>query len=287
MEISTQDIKKLFNCIRDLIYTPISFILNNKCTNGTLVTVLLNNCIKTQYILYKGKKYKLGQIGNFKDGYCTCCEEVIIIPDNNGSGSGSGDTGIGLDTPMRITRVVSILKEVPSHIANTTNHSTTWTSLISSFFLLEDVEQIVDVYQNQPEVIVSESITNNRIYLAVNNTAWKQFTGSTTTYELLAQIKDLQGNQLGQGIPIGILQPNISFISNGIILPPNSMIYYTMTNYGQNSLGAGKIMRLDLFMSDTNSNQSIPISLEHFNPTFNTVLTDTDFNACQFSMINN
>jgi len=92
-----KDLKKLFKCDEDTITTPISFTLNGKCTNANLITKLVNFCVKKQMVLFKGKRMSLAQIGSFKDGYCTCCEEVIVTPggSSNPNGSGSGGAGIG------------------------------------------------------------------------------------------------------------------------------------------------------------------------------------------------
>lgn len=92
-----KDLKKLLDCSEEYITTPIKFKLNGKCTNANLVTVMQNKNVKEQFVLYKGKRTKLSTIGTFEDGYCTCCEEVIVTPggSSNPNGSGSGGAGIG------------------------------------------------------------------------------------------------------------------------------------------------------------------------------------------------
>jgi hypothetical protein len=92
--ISLKDLKQLFCCLGEYITTPIKFKLNGKCTNANLVTVIQDKNVKEQFVLYKGVKTKLTQIGPFEDGYCTCCDEVIVTPGGS-SGSGSGGAGIG------------------------------------------------------------------------------------------------------------------------------------------------------------------------------------------------
>jgi hypothetical protein len=97
-----KDLKKLLDCSEEYITTSIKFKLNGKCTNANLVTVMQNKNVKEQFVLYKGKRTKLSTIGIFEDGYCTCCEEVIVTPGGSSNpnsseigGVGSGGAGIG------------------------------------------------------------------------------------------------------------------------------------------------------------------------------------------------
>jgi len=95
--IKIKDLQKLICCNEDLITTQIKFKLNGKCTNANLVTVLQNKNVKEQFVLFKGVKTKLTQIGPFEDGYCTCCEEVIVTPGGSSNPNGSGSGGAGID----------------------------------------------------------------------------------------------------------------------------------------------------------------------------------------------
>lgn len=215
MNIDLKQIKQLIGCVRDLIYTPISFLLNGKCTNATLITILINDCIRTQYILFKGKKYKLEQIGSFKDGHCTCCEEVIVPPDNGGgSSSGSGDTGIGEDTPIRSTRTVQ--ENAPRALYNSVVGGLISHSHIShSFICTNYIEEVIDTYIDGRVEIVSRALIHKIFNLILNQAQYKNLVNPASNIEIRLVPIDSSYNQIGQGIPM--INQGVDFIGDRII----------------------------------------------------------------------